>query len=70
MPDLSLFLSFVFLCLFCVGILLLEQRRRKQRQRKSPMVIIKQRIRKPESNFELWFMNCEFRWSIHTWYNL
>jgi hypothetical protein len=34
------------------------------------MVIIKQRIRKPEGNFELWFVNCEFRWSIHTWYNL
>jgi hypothetical protein len=34
------------------------------------MVIIKQRIRKPERNFGLWFMSCEFHWSIHTWYNL
>jgi hypothetical protein len=30
---------------------------------------MKQRIRTPEGNFELWFMNCEFRWSIHTWHN-
>ena len=69
-PNLSLFLSLVFLCLYCVRILFLEQRRGKQRQRKSLLVIIKQRIRKPEGNFELWFMNCEFPWSIHTWYNL
>jgi hypothetical protein len=48
----------------------LEQRRGKQRQRKSPLAIVKQRIRKQEGNFELWFMNCEFRRSIHTWYNL
>jgi len=31
------------------------------------MVITKQRIRKPGGNCELWFMNCEFLWSIHTW---
>ena len=61
MPDLSLFLSLVFFLCVCIVYVYCywNTDAKKKRQRKSPVVIIKQRIRKPEGNGELWFMNCE-----------